>query len=225
MSLDCRSTSSEHRFDWGTVDFVALYHKEKRAVILDWKFGASLIDHPSFNLQLQDYACSILDRLDLDVTWEWVVEVAYIQPSARDMYALQPYAFDGLMLRNIASKIRNIREKAYAFSGEYSLGPACAFCKASKTGTCWAIRNNLSKFIRDDMDIRIEGLAPEQIAENLTLIKSVKKESERVYQMLADYMRAGNDVPGYSYNEKLNRISTSPNNRGVKIIPTTITNK
>ena len=216
--LECLSTAAPGYHDWGTVDLIVIYRREKRAFIGDYKFGGALIDHPVWNLQLQDYACNLWDLLGHD----WCIEVSYFQPSARANYDYQPWHFSPEDLRDIAAKIRKIRESSYGDDKTYRVGPACQFCKASAEGTCWARGAFLAQFQAGSPLASIENLSPVELGEVLSVVKVAAKESERIYQMIRSHMAAGNSIPGYSYNKKVGRISGSPLLKGMKAPEITI---
>lgn len=214
MRLECRSTAADGRSDWGTVDLIVLYPREKRAFIADYKFGGALIDHPLWNLQLQDYACNLWDASELGVDHDWCVEVTYIQPSARGAYNAQPHHFSPEDLGAIASRLRAIRNRAYSELDEYRVGQACQFCRAKKS--CWARSAFLSQFVATDPLLVLDGKTPMELGEILSVVKVAEAEAKRIYGMVKEVMKGGTEIPGYSYNAEVNRISGSPNLRGLK---------
>ena len=132
--VQCTSTAAWNRNDWGTIDVLVIYKSEKRAFIGDFKFGGAFVPHPRWNRQLQDYSCNVWDKLGHD----WCIETSYFQPFARGMYNHQPWHFAPDDLHRISLELKRIRDNSYMPSAEYRVGPACQFCKASMTGTCWA---------------------------------------------------------------------------------------
>ena len=214
MRLECQSTAADGRNDWGTVDLIVLYPREKRAFIADYKFGGALIDHPLWNLQLQDYACNLWDASELGVDHDWCVEVTYIQPSARGAYNVQPHHFAPEDLGVIAGRLRAIRNRAYAEFNEYRVGQACQFCRAKKS--CWARSAFLSQFVAFDPLLDLDGKTPLELGEILSVVKVAEAESKRIYGLVKEMMKGGTEIPGYSYNAEVNRISGSPNLRGMK---------
>lgn len=212
--LECRSTAADGYNDWGTVDLIVLYPLEKRAFIADYKFGGAMIDAPVFNLQLQDYSCNLWDCAELGVDHSWCVEVVYIQPAARSAYSLQPHHFEPEELARIADKIKGIRTRAYSGRDDYRVGPACQFCRAKSS--CWARNAFLAQFSATSAISTLEGKTPIEIGEILSVVKVVKSDATRIYGMVKDAMKNGLKIPGYSYNAEVNRISGSPNLRGMK---------
>ena len=212
--LECVSTAATCRNDWGTVDLIVLYRKEKRAFIADYKFGGALIDHPLWNTQLQDYACNLWDSKELGLDHSWCVEVTYIQPAARGSYNVQPHHFEPTDLHEIAERLKRIREVCYSDQTTYRVGGACQFCSGRRT--CWARRAFLCQFVAQDAITDLDAKTPIELGEILSVAKVAKAEAQRIYDAVKAKMRDGTVIPGFTYNEKMNKINGSPNLKGMK---------
>lgn len=216
VRLPCSSSAAEGYEDWGTVDLIVVYRKEMRAVIMDWKFGASLVDAPLFNYQLKDYAVNLRDSGVCGVDMDWIIELGYIQPLAREMYNFQPASLSPEDLELAATENKAVRTRAYQEHDEYRIGQHCQFCKAKAAGTCWARGAFLSQFVAGDPIASLDGLSPIQLGEILSTVKVVAGEAKRIQELVRVDMAAGKAIPGFTYNPKVNRISGSPSSRGMK---------
>lgn len=216
VRLPCVSSAADGYEDWGTVDLIVLYRREMRAVILDWKFGASLVDAPLFNYQLKDYAVNLRDSGQYGVNMDWIIELGYIQPAAREMYNFQPASLSPEDLDLAATENKAVRTRAYLEHDEYRIGQHCQFCKAKAAGTCWARGAFLSQFVAGQPIDSLDGMSPVQIGEVMSTVKVVASEAKRVQELVRSAMAGGLAIPGFTYNPTVNRISGSPSSRGMK---------
>ena len=197
--LVAQSTAAQGYNDWGTVDLVVVYPAEKRCVVLDWKFGGHMIDHPKFNLQLQDYMVMVWEWLEEEYAGgaSFTMELTYIQPAASEKYNWNPWAFEPSERYRIAARIREIRERAYGDSRNYVVGPQCDFCKAARAGTCWA-RNQLFAGLVGIIGLTdASALSSDALGRALDSVQIVKRESERLWDMLRDAVREGKIADGW----------------------------
>lgn len=209
IELKSTTTSAEGYNDWGTCDLLVVYQREKRAVVLDWKFGGGLIHHPKWNLQLQ---CYIADAWDWLVgqfgreAYEFCMETTYIQPAAAENYDTNPWHFEPNDRHRITARIKEIRERAYGESREYVVGPACDMCEAAKQRTCWA-RHQVFRNILPIVGLQdASQLEPVALGRAIDAAEVVRRDGDRIWDMLKDAVRSGTPVDGWQFSEKGNRL-------------------
>ena len=208
MRFDIISASHIYYKDFANVDLVIIYESELRAVVVDWKFGGMLVDHPAFNHQLKDYCVAVWDELGHD----YCIETTYIQPKARGLYAVQPWHFSPEDLITIALQLKAIRDRAYANLGEYFVGRPCAMCKAATQGTCQARQNMLGRFSVSQVEYD-QSMNSKQMGNLLEASLACIKQAEIIKDKIKSYMLAGNKVDNYilaGTNNRLTRQVTGP---------------
>lgn len=204
-----KTTAASGYTDKGTCDLLVVYEREKRAVVLDWKFGGALIDHPKWNPQLQCYVADAWDYLAEKYgrsAFEFTIETTYIQPAAVDGYDLNPWSFGPEDRSRLAAKIREIRERAYGENRSYVVGPACDQCEAAKRGTCWARKQVFAGLVGIAGLSSMDSLTPEALGRAIDAIDVSCKESERLWTMAKDAMRSGMLADGWKVSSAANRI-------------------
>lgn len=208
MRFDIVSASHDFYKDFANIDLVIIYEDELRAIVVDWKFGGMLVDHPAFNHQLKDYCVAVWDELGHD----YCIETTYIQPKARGLYAVQPWHFSPDELITIALQLKAIRDRAYSNSGEYFVGRPCAMCKAATQGTCPARMNMLGRFSVSHVDY-IPSMASHQVGNLLEASLACIKQAEIIKDKIKSAMLAGCKVDNYilaGTNNRLTRQVTGP---------------
>jgi len=213
MQLPCVSTSVLGHIEVGTIDLHIVYPEQKRIALFDWKFGGSLVHHPMWNMQLQDYASSLWDKYGFDFS----IEVAYIQPQAREKYNMQPWVFEPGDRLAIVERIRSIREKVYGCEIEYSVGPACQFCKAKLAGTCWARQSWPSQFFAGDpvSDEKIMRMDPNELGRTLDIVRCVSVEAKRITNVIRERLRNEEIVVDHwAFDRKSDRITVKADYAG-----------
>lgn len=202
LRMEAVSSSARDYKDWGTSDLVVVYHKEKRIVLLDWKFGGGFIPHPKWNLQLQDYMTMIWDKFGFDNT----IETTYIQPASSENYDINPWHFEPNERHRIVARIKEIRERAYGFNREYVVGPACDFCEAARQGTCWA-RHKVFKDILLFVGLQdTSKLDAETLGRALDSAEVVRRDSERIWSLMKKSVADGQPVDGWMFSTSGNRL-------------------
>lgn len=200
--MEAVSTAAPGYKDWGTCDLVVIYEREKRIVLLDWKFGGGLIHHPKWNLQLQDYLCMLWDKFGYDYT----METTYIQPAAQENYDINPWHFEPNDRHRIVAKIKEIRERAYGNQREYVVGPACDMCEAAKQRTCWA-RHQVFRGILPIVGLQdASGLGPIELGRALDAAEVVRRDGDRIWDMLKASVIGGSPVDGWKHSPTGNRL-------------------
>lgn len=201
VRMDAISSAAQAFKDWGTCDLIVVYERERRLVVLDWKFGGAMIDHPQFNYQLKDYAVMAWDKLG----WGYQIETGYIQPAAAEKYECQPWVWTPEDGHRIAAEIRAIRERAYCENGEYVVGPACDQCNAKKNGTCWAReqvfgRVNMLAGLSD-----ASQLDPVALGRAIDTTQVIKVEADRLWEMLKEQAMKS-ETDGWIAKPEVNRL-------------------
>ena len=213
MQLPCLSTSVLGHKEVGTIDLHIVYPEQKRIALFDWKFGGALVHHPMWNLQLQDYACALWDKYGYDYS----IEATYIQPQAREKYDMQPWVFEPTDRQLLVERIRAIREKVYGYELEYSVGPACQFCKAKLSGTCWARHSWPSQFFAGDpvSDEKILRMDADELGRTLDIVRCISVEAKRITNTIRSRM---NDedivVDHWKYDRNSKRITVKADYAG-----------
>lgn len=182
VRMEAMTSAASGWRDWGTCDLVVIYEAERRMVILDWKFGGAMIDHPQFNWQLKDYAVMAWDKYG----WGYTIETGYIQPANSEKYECQPWVWSPEDGHRIAAEIRNIREKAYSGQGDYIVGPACDQCNAKKRGTCWAREQVFGKINMLAGLSDASQLDPSALGRAIDATQVIKAEADRLWNMLKE---------------------------------------
>ena len=209
VKLLSKSTAAAGHNDWGTCDLLVVYRCEKRAVVLDWKFGGGLIHHPKWNLQLQCYIADAWDWLAEKFgpeAYEFVMETTYIQPAAAEKYEWNPWVFEPDERHRIVAKIRAVRERAYSGVREYVVGPACDMCEAKKQGTCWARQQMLKELLPLAGIQSTEALDPVALGRAIDAAEVVRQEADRIWDLLKASVSMGQNVDGWLFSEKGNRL-------------------
>ena len=214
LRMDALTSAASGRRDWGTSDLVVVYEREKRIVILDWKFGGAMIDHPQWNYQLKDYAVMAWDKFG----WGYTVEVGYIQPASAEKYECQPWVWTPEDGHKIAAQIREIRERAYGESVEYVVGPACDQCNGRKHGTCWARQQVFGKIAMLAGLSDASELDPVALGRAIDATQVIKSEAERLWDLLKDQAMKS-QADGWKASEGTNRIYRTTTMRDRVSIP------
>lgn len=200
--MEAVSTAAPGYKDWGTCDLVVIYEREKRIVLLDWKFGGGLVHHPKWNLQLQDYLCMLWDKFGYDYS----METTYIQPSAQENYDINPWHFEPNDRHRIVAKIKEIRERAYGNQREYVVGPACDMCEAARQRTCWA-RHQVFRGILPIVGLQdASGLGPVELGRALDAAEVVRRDGDRIWDMLKKAVFGGSIADGWMHSPTGNRL-------------------
>ena len=220
VRMDALTSSANGWRDWGTADLVVIYEREKRIVILDWKFGGAMIDHPQFNLQLKDYAIMAWDKFG----WGFSIEVGYIQPASSEMYECQPWVWTPEDGHRIAASIKEIRERSYGNDVEYVVGPACDQCAAAKKGTCWARQQVFGRINMLAGLTEASRLDPVALGRAIDAAQVIHTESDRLWKLLkSEAMKRGAD--GWVAKPEQNRIYRTVSKRDRISHPDHLTNK
>lgn len=165
--------------DCGTPDLFIVY--PERIVLIDWKFGASFIDHPKWNLQLQDYACSIWGFTQLAVPIEPII----IQPSAGP-YGHNPWIYEVSDREGFINRLANIRRNSFHPDAPLVVGPACQFCKGREICSARAMVAGYVSLDREPLHA-----TPEEINMTLWHLKTLKTQAESRIQKLKELIEAG----------------------------------
>lgn len=165
--------------DCGTPDLFIVY--PERIILIDWKFGASFVDHPKWNLQLQDYACSIWGFTQIAVPIEPII----IQPSSGS-YSHNPWIYEVADREVFIDRLSRIRRNSFHPDAPLVVGPACQFCKGREI--CSA-RATVAGEIA--LDREPKHATPEEINMTLWHLKTLKTQAESRIQKLKELIEAG----------------------------------
>ena len=201
VRMDALTSGHPGYRDWGTVDLVVVYAREKRMAILDWKFGGAMIDAPRFNYQLKDYSVMAWDKWG----WGFTIEVGYIQPAAAEKYDCQPWVWTPDDGHRIQAELRAVRARAYDNDAEYVVGPACDQCSARKHGTCWARHQVFGKINMLAGLSDASQLDPVALGGAIDAVQVIKSEADRLWDLLKE-QASKSPADGWIFKPDCNRL-------------------
>jgi hypothetical protein len=179
--LPCKLTSSVV-MEEGSIDFYAV--DRNYLTLVDFKFGASYVPNPKWNLQIQDYVLAVACEHGMDRP----CLASIIQPDAPEQAG---YTFMPEQYAPMSDAIRAIRDAAYHPDAPLYPGKACQYCLARPT--CPA-RTQEARIL----DADLSTLTPDQRGEIVSAVKLMSDVSDERFKALKTEIESeGHIVTGW----------------------------
>lgn len=182
---------------FGTTDLVAHWFDDKKAIMIDWKFGWHGVTHPKDNLQVLCYVVGFFEK------YEYCDEVDAHVYMARYAYG-ENHVFKRSELNDMKLRILTVVDRVEAEAPHTPSTEACLYCAIK--GTCPAVASHalaLTKQKPFDLTEMVNEITdPRQMSKVLEAVELLAPWCEEVKKKAKDMVMAGEQIDGYDVRER-----------------------
>lgn len=197
IMLEICKKDDDSYVSFGTTDLIAHWFDEKKAVMIDWKFGWNSVTHPKDNLQVVCYVVGFFEKYD------YCDEIEAHIYMARYGYG-EHHTFKRSELDAMKLRILTVVDRVEAEAPHTPSTQACLYCDIK--GTCPAVAGHALALVEekpfDITKMPNEITDPRQMAKVLQAVELLAPWCDEVKKKAKDMVMAGEKVEGYDVRER-----------------------
>ena len=197
IMLEICKKEDDSYVSFGTTDLVAHWFDDKKAVMIDWKFGWNAVSHPEKNLQVVCYVVGFFEKYDY--CDEIDAHVYMARYGTGENHVFKRSQLDDLKLR-----ILTVVERVEALAPHSPSTEACLYCGAK--GTCPAIAGHALALVEnkpfDITKMANEITDPRQMEKVLQAVELLAPWCDEVKAKAKEMVLSGTPVTGYDVRER-----------------------
>lgn len=197
IMLEICKKEDDSYVSFGTTDLVAHWFEEKKAVMIDWKFGWNSVTHPEKNLQVVCYVVGFFEK------YEYAEEIDAHVYMARYGKGYN-HVFKRSQLDDLKLRILTVVERVEAEAPHTPSTEACLYCAAK--GTCPAVAGHALALVAEkpfDITKMVSEITdPRQMEKVLHAVELLSPWCDEVKAKAKEMVLAGKPVAGYDVRER-----------------------
>lgn len=182
---------------FGTTDLIAHWFEQKKAKMIDWKFGWNTVTHPKDNLQVVCYVVGFFEKYDYCDEIE--AHIYMSRYGSGEFHTFKRSDLDDLKLR-----ILTVVDRVESNAPHTPSTQACLYCDIK--GTCPAVAGHALALVEekpfDITKMAGEITDPAQMAKVLQAVELLAPWCDEVKKKAKEMVLGGQPVAGYDVRER-----------------------